>query len=96
MKDLQKIFADYLNLTKGDDFDLDKFNQYSIVFHSNAIEGSTLTKEETFLLLDEQLTPKNRPLEHVLMARDIHEALKFAIFLAISKKPLNEHLIKKM
>lgn len=94
MKDLLKIYEEYLNLTKGDNFDFDKFNQYAIVHHSNSIEGSTLTKEETFLLLDEHLTPKNKPLNHVLMALDHLKALKYVIDLANNKKTLDEKSIR--
>jgi len=94
MKNILEIYNNYLTLTKGDNFDFDKFNQYAIVHHSNSIEGSTLTKEETFLLLDEHLTPNNKPLNHVLMALDHLEALKYVIDLANSKKPLTEKIIK--
>lgn len=88
LKNLIKIKEKYLHLKKDDDFDFDKFNQFSIVHHSNSIEGSTLTKEETFLLLDEKLTPKNKPLEHTYMAIDHFDALKFVLKLALEKKPI--------
>jgi len=62
MKNILEVYNNYLDLTKGDTFDFYMFNHYAIVNHSNSIEGSTLTKEETFLLLDEHLTPANKPL----------------------------------
>lgn len=96
MKELSKIYDQYVHLIQGDTFDFDKFNQYAIVHYSNSIEGSTLTKAETFLLLEEQLTPKNKPLEHVLMAVDHLKALKFVMNLANSKKPLTEEIIKEI
>jgi Fic family protein len=94
MENILSLYHNYLKLTKNDTFDFNKFNEYSIVHHSNSIEGSTLTKEETFLLLDEKLTPKNKPLEHSLMALDHLSALKYSIELANSKKLLNEERIK--
>ncbi|MDQ2721212.1 MAG: hypothetical protein M3Z26_15800 [Bacteroidota bacterium] len=51
-----------LQLSKNIDFD--KFNQYAITHHSTTIEGSTLTETETRLLLDEELTPKGKPLKN--------------------------------
>ena len=39
-------------------------NEYAIVHHSAAIEGSTLTENETRLLLEEGTTPKGKPLQH--------------------------------
>ena len=96
MDSILRTYKDYLNLIKSDDFDFDKFNEYAIVHHSNSIENSTLTKEETFLLLDERLTPKNKPLEHSLMAIDHLNALKFVLELANSKSKLNVDLIKQI
>ncbi len=96
MKELLKIKDEYLKLIKGDNFDFDKFNEYAIVHHSNSIEGSTLTMSETFLLLDESLTPNNKPLEHTFMALDHLEALKHVIELAKSKKPLTSEIIQNI
>jgi hypothetical protein len=50
MVELLKIKEKYFSLIQDDDFDYNKFNQFAIVHHSNSIEGSTLTKEETYLL----------------------------------------------
>lgn len=96
MKDLIKIKNQYFDLIRNDNFDFQKFNQFAIVHHSNAIEGSTLTKEETFLLLEEHLTPKNKPLEYTLMAIDHLEALKFVINLADTKTKLTLEIIQKI
>ena len=93
---LEKTYSKYLELIKNDTFDYQKFNQFAVVHHSNSVEGSTLTKEETFLLLDEHLTPKNKPLEFSLMAVDHLEALKFVINLANEKKLLSIEIIKKI
>lgn len=74
--ELIKQFND-LNLSKT--FDFDKFNHFAIVHHSATIEGSTLTEVETQLLLDENLTPKGKPLDHSLMVSDHYNALKFML-----------------
>jgi Fic family protein len=94
--ELLKIKENYFNLIEADDFDYHKFNQFAIVHHSNSIEGSTLTKEETYLLLEEHLTPKNKPLEHSLMAIDHLKALQFVIQLAEEKTPLTVEIIKEL
>ncbi|TRX20440.1 Fic family protein [Flavobacterium franklandianum] len=93
---LLKIKEKYFSLIEADDFDYPKFNQFAIVHHSNSIEGSTLTKEETYLLLEEHLTPKNKPLEHTLMAVDHLAALKFVVTLAEEKTPLTIEIIKEL
>lgn len=94
--ELLKIKEKYFSLIEADDFDYHKFNQFAIVHHSNSIEGSTLTKEETYLLLEEHLTPKNKPLEHTLMAVDHLKALQFVVQLAEEKIPLTVEIIKEL
>jgi Fic family protein len=94
--ELLKIKEKYFSLIEADDFDYHKFNQFAIVHHSNSIEGSTLTKEETYLLLEEHLTPKNKPLEHTLMAIDHLKALQYVVALAEEKTPLTVEIIKEL
>lgn len=94
--ELLKLKEKYFNLIEADDFDYHKFNQFAIVHHSNSIEGSTLTKEETYLLLEEHLTPKNKPLEHTLMAIDHLKALQYVVQLAEEKIPLTVEIIKEL
>lgn len=64
-----------LNLSAIIDFD--KFNDYAITHHSTTIEGSTLTENETRLLLDEGITPAGKPLLHSLMVQDHYNAMLF-------------------
>lgn len=59
--------------------DYEKFVVYSIVTHSTAIEGSTLTEQETELLFDSGLTAKGKPLVHHLMNTDLKNAYIFAM-----------------
>ena len=66
--------------------DYDRFNQYAIVHHSTGIEGSTLTENETRLLLEEGTTPKGKPLEHSLMVKDHYEAMLFVLEAARQKQ----------
>lgn len=79
MDDIEQIAAEYKALNLHEIIDYDKFNQYAIVHHSTSIEGSTLTENETRLLLDEGITPKGKPLEHSLMVKDHYNALQFTL-----------------
>ena len=76
--------------------DYDKFNHYAITHHSTRIEGSTLTDTETQLLLDEGLTPKGKPLEHSLMAKDHYQALLFVLQEAKAKQEPSVRLIQRI
>ena len=95
MKDLVTLRDQYVKATQKT-VDYDKFNQFSIVHHSNAIEGSTLTKVETNLLLDKNITPGGKPLQHSLMAVDHLQALKFTMKLAENKVPLSVENIQQL
>ncbi|MGN6418229.1 MAG: Fic family protein [Pseudobacter sp.] len=79
-----------------DVIDYDKFNQFSIVHHSSGIEGSTLTENETRLLLEEGITPKGKPLEHSLMVKDHYDALLFVLDAARKKTPLTVNFIQSI
>lgn len=79
MENIETILKKYEALKLNEVIDFAKFNEYAIVHHSSAIEGSTLTETDTQLLLDEGVTPKGKPLEHSLMVKDHYEALKFVL-----------------
>src|SRR5476651_2699615 len=93
--DLQKLITEYQSLNLSKIIDFDKFNLYAIVHHSSTIEGSTLTEIETQLLLDENLTPKGKPLDHTLMVRDHYNALNFALAAADKKQAVTAEFIQQ-
>ncbi|MDZ4228640.1 MAG: Fic family protein [Patescibacteria group bacterium] len=51
--------------------------QIEMTYNSNAIEGNCLTLKETFWVISEGITVKNKPLKDHLEAKDHHEALEF-------------------
>src|SRR3990167_6645915 len=51
--------------------------QIEMTYNSNAIEGNSLTLKETFWVINEGITVKNKPLKDHLEAKDHHEALEF-------------------
>jgi Fic family protein len=69
----------YESLNLKDVLDYEKFYLYSIITHSTAIEGSTLTDLDTQLLFDEGITANGKPLVHHLMNNDLKNAYLFAI-----------------
>lgn len=88
MKSVEYYIEEYRSLKLNEVVDYDKFNQFAITAHSTQIEGSTLTIEETTLLIDEGITPKGKPLEHSLMVKDHHEALQLAIKFGTDNRPI--------
>jgi Fic family protein len=55
------------------------FNRIAIVHHGSAIEGSTLSMEETQVLLTDGTTAKGKPMEHHLMVTDHFKALSLVM-----------------
>ncbi len=76
---LNKLVNEFnaLGLNRVLDFAL--FNRIAIVHHSSAIEGSTLTLEETALLINEGITAKGKPMAEHQMITDHYAALLFAL-----------------
>lgn len=93
---IENILKEYQALELEKAIDYEKFNLYSITNHSTAIEGNTLSENETIVLLENGLTPKGKPIEHSLMTKDHFEALTFTINAAIEKQPVSSELIKKI
>lgn len=93
---IKDLIQQYLKYNLSEVIDYDKFNNYALVHHSSTIEGSTLSEIETRLLLDENITPKGKPLEHSLMTRDHYAALKYIAQEAESKKTIAPQFIQEI
>jgi len=71
-------------------------NNILISHHSTAIEGSSLTEDETRLLLTEGLTAKGKPFVDHNMVKDHHAALLETIKIAEKKEKITPGMIQKM
>ncbi len=72
--------------------------EIEMTYNSNAIEGNSLTMKETFWVIQEGLTIKDKPLKDHLEARNHKEALDF-LYELIDKDAHNtvsEHLIRQL
>jgi Fic family protein len=90
------LLVRYKELNLHDVLDHERFNEYAIVHHSSSIEGSTLTEVETRLLLEEDITPKGKPLTHSLMVKDHYAALRYVLDAATKKKAITVELIQQI
>ena len=79
----------YLASGVEDQVDYQKFYLYSIVTHSTAIEGSTVTEIENQLLFDEGITAKGRSLTEQMMNVDMKEAYLHAFKIAAENRVFN-------
>jgi len=67
-----------------------------MTYHSNAIEGNTLTLRETQLVIQEGLTIAGKSLREYLEAINHKEAIDFLEDLVKEKKPITEALIRQI
>ena len=72
-QNLVETLNEYLSLGINQQLDYDKFYLYSIITHSTAIEGSTVTEIENQLLFDEGISA-NKPMTEQLMNIDLKAA----------------------
>ena len=72
--------------------------QIEMTYNSNAIEGNSLTLKETFLVINEGLTVKGKPLKDHLEAKDHYAALEYLYDLIDKDKKhtLSEMLIRNL
>jgi len=66
------------------------------VFHSNAIRGNRLTRDQTETVLRRGLTVGDLSLREHLEAVNLNKALEHAAILAVSTAPLTEHALREL
>lgn len=76
--------------------DYQKFYLYSIVTHSTAIEGSTVTEIENQLLFDEGIAAKGRSLTEQMMNVDLKDAYLYAFKIASENPTYTPQLLQQM
>ena len=65
-------------------------------YHSNSIEGSTLTFGETLFFLNEGLTVEGKPFKDFLDAKNHAEAIDYLHDIVANNRPLSESIIKEI
>lgn len=80
-ENLLNTLNEYILLGIREQLDYEKFYLYSIITHSTAIEGSTVTEIENQLLFDEGITPR-KTLAEQFMNLDLKAAYEKAFSLA--------------
>lgn len=97
MKDIDKKLRDtinrYINSGIEQQVDYEKFYLYSLITHSTAIEGSTVTEVENQLLFDEGIAATGRSLMEQMMNVDLKNAYIFGLDWIKSAKPYTVDLL---
>ena len=99
-KNLDKLLKETLKayLASGveDQVDYQKFYLYSIVTHSTAIEGSTVTEIENQLLFDEGIAAKGRSLTELMMNVDLKDAYLHTFRIASENPTYTPKLLQQL
>ena len=76
---LVKLLNQHKELGIVEQIDYEKFYLYSIIAHSTAIEGSTVTEVEAQLLFDEGITSSKRTMTEQMMNLDLKAAYDYGM-----------------
>lgn len=94
-QNLIETVNEYLSLGINQQLDYEKFYLYSIITHSTAIEGSTVTEIENQLLFDEGIST-NKPMAEQLMNLDLKKAYEQSFIYAKSHADFSIELLCKL
>ena len=94
--DLTSLIARYRELGIDSQIDYRKFYLYSIITHSTAIEGSTVTEIENQLLFDKGISAKGRTIEEQMMNLDLKKAYEKSIDFAQIHAEVSIDLLKEL
>ena len=95
-QEIEQLYQKFQQLGISEAVDYEKYYLYSLITHSTAIEGSTLTEAEAQMLFDEGLTAKGKPLVYHLMNEDLKKAYELVKEDAKSKEPVNSAFLQKL
>lgn len=77
-QEIEQLYRKFQKLNVREAVDYEKYYLYSLIAHSTAIEGSTLTDAEAQLLFDEGVVAGGKPLVYHLMNEDLKKAYGLA------------------
>ena len=95
-QEIEQLYQKFQQLGISEAVDYEKYYLYSLITHSTAIEGSTLTEAEAQMLFDEGLTAKGKPLVYHLMNEDLKNAYELAKKEAKRKTPITLTLLQNL
>ena len=91
-----EVLNEYHSLGIAEQIDYQKFYLYSLITHSTAIEGSTVTEVENQLLFDEGITAKGRSLQEQMMNLDLKVAYEHSMQLARKHADFSVDMLKAL
>lgn len=93
---LLELLEEHKALGLAEQLDYGKFCLYSLITHSTAIEGSTVTEIENQLLFDEGITAKGRSMAEHFMNLDLKAAYERSLEFAKNCTPLSVVMLREL
>ena len=94
--ELEKLVSLYRELGIDRQIDYDKFYLYSLITHSTAIEGSTITELENQIMFDQGVSLKGKSISEQNMNLDLKNAYEYAIRLARAHTDFTIDVLKEL
>ena len=96
MNSLLEAFHRYREAGIEDQVDYQKFRLYSIITHSTAIEGSTITELENQLLFDDGITVAGKSMLEQLMNLDLKKAYEYSMVAASQHQSITVEFLRQL
>lgn len=93
---LERLVERYWELGIDRQLDYDKFYLYSLITHSTAIEGSTITELENQIMFDEGISLKGKSLIELNMNLDLKAAYERALTFARNHTSVTPERLKEL
>ncbi len=94
--ELEILVSQYRELGIDRQIDYDKFYLYSIITHSTAIEGSTISELENQILFDQGVSIRGKTIAEQNMNLDLKAAYEKSIVLAREHRPVTIDMLKEL
>lgn len=95
-QEIETLYQKFVELGISEAVDYEKYYLYSLIAHSTAIEGSTLTEIETQLLFDEGVVAGGKPLIYHLMNEDLKKAYDLVKEKAMCKTSITSSFLQSL
>jgi Fic family protein len=94
--ELNNALQEFKRLGIAEQFDFQKLYLYSIITHSTAIEGSTVSEIENTLMFDEGIVPSGHNVTEQLMNLDLKRAYDYVNTQLAVKPPITVDFLKHL
>ena len=96
IRELKQRIDSLRPLSRSELLELKKWYLVTCTYHSNALEGNTLTLAETKVIVEDGLTVGGHPVKEILEAKNHKEVLEELFSIVQKKEDINEKLILRL